>query len=79
MPITAARQRVKYLATRVCGNCSHPADAMRPWGAGRKIPICARCQGQLDEALRQVEDLERDLQWDLEHEPEPDYDPDEEE
>ena len=52
---------------------------MRPWGAGRKIPICARCQGQLDEALRQVEDLERDLQWDLEHEPEPDYDPDEEE
>ena len=75
MPITAARQRVKYLATRVCGNCSRPADAMRPWGAGRKIPICARCQGQLDEALRQVEDLERDLQWDLEHEPEPDYDP----
>ena len=68
MPITAARQRVKYLATRVCGNCSRPADAMRPWGAGRKIPICARVPGdQLDEALRQVEDLERDLQWDLEH------------
>ena len=75
MPITAAQQRVKYLAKKTCGNCSRPADAMRPWGAGRKIPICARCQGQLDEALRQVEDLERDLQWDLEHEPEPDYDP----
>ena len=75
MPLTAAQQRAKYLVTRKCGNCGRPADAMRPWGAGRKIPICARCQGQLDEALRQVEDLERDLQWDLEHEPEPDYDP----
>ena len=74
MPLTAAQQRAKYLVTRKCGNCGRPADAMRPWGAGRKIPICARCQGQLDEALRQVEGLERDLHWDLEPEPEPDYD-----
>ena len=51
---------------------------MRPWGAGRKIPICALCGGQLDEALRQVEDLELDLQWEREHEPEPAYDPYEE-
>ena len=79
MALTAAQQRVKYLTKKTCGNCGRPADAMRPWGAGRKIPICALCQGQLDEALRQVEDLERDIQWDLEHEPEPDYDPDEEE
>ena len=41
MPLTAAQQRVKYLAKKTCGNCSRPADAMRPWGAGRKIPICA--------------------------------------
>ena len=51
---------------------------MRPWGAGRKIPICALCGAQLDAALRQVEDLERDLQWEREHEPEPGYDPYEE-
>ena len=77
MPLTAAQQRAKYLVTRKCGNCGRPADAMRPWGAGRKIPVCALCQGQLDEALRQVQDLELDLQWDLEQEP--DYDPYEEE
>ena len=71
MPLTAAQQRAKYLVTRKCGNCGRPADAMRPWGAGRPIPICALCQGQLDEALRQVQDL----QWDREQEPEPEYDP----
>ena len=74
MPLTAAQQRAKYLVTRKCGNCGRPADAMRPWGAGRKIPICALCGDLLDAARRQVEGLERDLHWDLEPEPEPDYD-----
>ena len=78
MPLTAAQQRARHLATRACGNCGRPADVMRPWGAGRKIPICALCGAQLDAALRQVEDLERDLQWEREHEPEPGYDPYEE-
>ena len=78
MPLTAAQQRARHLATRACGNCGRPADAMRPWGAGRKIPVCSLCGGQLDEALRQVEDLELDLQWELEHEPEPGYYPYEE-
>ena len=78
MPLTAAQQRARHLATRACGNCGRPADAMRPWGAGRKIPVCSLCGGQLDEALRQVEDLELDIQWEREHEPEPAYDPYEE-
>ena len=79
MPLTAAQQRARHLATRACGNCGRPATAMRPWGAGRKIPVCSLCGGQLDAAFRQVEDLKLDIQWEREHEHEPGYDPYEEE
>ena len=77
MPLTAAQQRARHLATRACGNCGRPATAMRPWGAGRKIPVCSLCGGQLDDAFRQVEDLKLDIQWEREreHEPELGYDP----
>ena len=39
---------------------------MRLWGAGRRIPICARCARRLDQV---VEELEEE-RWEAEQEPE---------
>ena len=78
MPLTAAQQRARHLATRACGNCGRPADAMRPWGAGRKIPVCSLCGGQLDEAAPAGGGPRAGHPVEREHEPEPAYDPYEE-
>ena len=75
MPLDPEQQRARYLAKRVCGNCGRQAIAMRPWGEGRRIPICTPCGDRLDGVLRES-DEER---WEREYEHEPDYGPDEEE
>ena len=69
MPLSPEDQRARYLAKKMCGNCCRQATMMRLWGAGRRIPICARCARRLDQV---VEELEEE-RWEAEQEP--DYSP----